>query len=186
MIRQSQRRRAWLQMCRYADIASIAAPLPARRSASMEPKVAENWRLQRSWASMGKESAGSKSSGHVAASRRSMRHRGVDGKPHTNSTRTAPGSGEEATELALEDVLDSIMQAAVGLDPAQRSKLARALQQAFDDVLGNAGTKELLQSSDSSAPSVWFRSLLLAYYVLIGARSCLLTVYSDSTQEDAR
>jgi len=135
---------------------------------------------------MGKESAGSKSSGHVAASRRSMRHRGVDGKPHTNSTRTAPGSGEEATELALEDVLDSIMQAAVGLDPAQRSKLARALQQASDDVLGNAGTKELLQSSNSSAPSVWFRSLLLAYYVLIGARSCLLTVYSDSTQEDAR
>ena len=71
------------------------------------------------------------------------------------------------------------MGAAVGLDPPARSKLAHALLLASNDVLCGSGAKDLLQSNDSSTSSLWFRTLLLAYYVIIGLATFLLVCLID-------
>ena len=77
-------------------------------------------------------------------------------------------------------MIDAIVGAAVGLDPPARSKLAHALLLASNDVLCGSGAKDLLQSNDSSTPSLWFRTLLLAYYVIIGSATFLVVRLTET------
>ena len=72
------------------------------------------------------------------------------------------------------------MGAAVGLDPKARSKLAHALLLASNDVLCGSEAKDLLQNNDSSTPSLWFRTLLLAYYVIIGSATFLVVRLTET------